>query len=836
MENRTNTPHPIAHVRESDRTEQTLLAHLEGTANRCAQAAAKIGLGTAGELIGLLHDLGKYSDEFQSYLRSVTGIADQDGDEDGPVLQRGKVDHSTAGAQLAWRELCKAGPLGQIVGQTLALCIASHHSGLIDCLKTDPVDGPRDDFTRRMLKLDARTHFEEARIKLDAELEVRISALIHDESLIAAFKKSLHAIAMASPEKSDRTTVAQFQVGLLVRFLFSCLIAADRQDTADFERPRAAGERQHGLFLPWQILSDRLEAHLATFQPRHPIDRIRQDISQHCLEAATRSPGIFTLTVPTGGGKTLASLRFALQHARIHNLDRVVYVVPFTTIIDQNAEVARKILEPASYPEDKGRVVLEHHSNLDPIHQGWKNKLLAEDWDAPVVYTTSVQFLEALFGGGTRGARRMHQLARSVIVFDEIQSLPVRCIHLFNNAINFLTDHCGSTVVLCTATQPLLGKVDAKLGAAKLSPDREMIPNVTETFAHLRRVEVKDQRKPGGWSVQDIAALADAEVATARSCLIVVNTKKAASALFRALQPSGRPVFHLSTSMCPAHRKASLAEIHDKLKVGAEVLCVSTQLIEAGVDIDFGSVVRFAAGLDSIAQAAGRCNRNGSRAAGFVHIVNPAEESLSALRDIDIAQQKTDRVLDDFRQDPGKFDHDLLSPKAMECFYENYFFARKKEMSYPVGHDRIGHDDTLLDLLSTNPIVTEDFKRAKHKAPAYLGQSFKMANQAFQAIDAPTQGVVVPYGERGRKLVSDLCAATDLENQHRLLRAAQQFTVNVFPHDFRALSEAGALHEVQPKTDIYCLNERYYSRDFGLSTEPVSPGEFLYVEQAQKHD
>ena len=827
MESRMNMPHPIAHVRESDHAEQTLLAHLEGTASRCAQAAAKIGLGTAGELIGLLHDLGKYSNEFQSYLRSVTGIADQDGDEDGPVLQRGKVDHSTAGAQLAWRELSKSGQLGKMVGQALALCVASHHSGLIDCLTADPAEGPRDTFTRRMLKDDARTHFEESQLKLDAQLQTRISALLRDEPLIAAFKKLVAAIA--SPEKSE--SIIQFKVGLLVRFLFSCLIAADRQDTADFERPNAASERQHGRFLPWQVLADRLEAHLATFQPRHPIDRIRQDISQHCFEAASRSPGIFTLTVPTGGGKTLASLRFALQHARIHNLDRIVYVVPFTTIIDQNAEVARKILEPTTHPEDKGRVVLEHHSNLDPIHQGWKNKLLAEDWDAPVVYTTSVQFLEALFGGGTRGARRMHQLAKSVIVFDEIQSLPVRCIHLFNNAINFLAAQCGSTIVLCTATQPLLGRVDAQLGAAKLISESEMIPNVTETFAHLRRVEVKDQRRPGGWSVQDIAALAEAEVATAKSCLIVVNTKKAASALFRTLQPSGRLVFHLSTSMCPAHRKASLAKIHDQLKVGAEVLCVSTQLIEAGVDIDFGSVVRFAAGLDSIAQAAGRCNRNGSRARGLVHVVNPAEESLSALHDIDIARQKTDRVLDDFRQDPGKFDHDLLSPKAMEWFYENYFFARKDEMGYPVGHARIGHDDTLLALLSTNPIVTEDFKRAKQKAPeTYLRQSFKMANQAFQAIDAPTQGVVVPYGESGRKLISDLCAATDLENQYRLLRAAQQFTVNVFDHDRRRLLDAGALHEVQPKTDIYCLNERYYSRDFGLSTEPVSLGELLYVD------
>jgi len=537
------------------------------------------------------------------------------------------------------------------------------------------------------------------------------------------------------------------------------------------------------------------------------------------------------LTVPTGGGKTLASLRFALHHARLHKLDRVLYIVPFTTIIDQNAQVARKILEPEDRPQDEGLVVLEHHSNLEPLRQGWKNKVLTEDWDAPVVYTTSVQFLEALFGAGTRGARRMNQLARSVIIFDEIQSLPVKCVHLFNNAINFLVGHCGSTVVLCTATQPLLADVDPKKGAAKLTPKSEIIPDVQEVFAQLRRVEVKDQRRPGGWNAEEIAALAQAESARAGSCLVVVNTKKAARAVFERLSGSARPLYHLSTSMCPAHRKKSLKKIRDHLQNGREILCVSTQLIEAGVDLDFGSVIRFAAGLDSIAQAAGRCNRNGARPQGFVHVVNPADESLSSLRDIEIGRQKAERVLDDFREDPARFDDDLLCPKAMRWFYKNYFFARQEEMVYPISRDVIGRDDNLFNLLSDNPFATNDFRRCnKGKSPEiYFRQSFMAANRAFQAIDAPTQGLVVPYGKEGQAVVAALCAMPELERQFQLLREAQQFTVNVFRHEFSCLRETGALHEAQPQTEIYCLNDRYYSKDFGLSAEPVSPGEILYV-------
>lgn len=250
----------------------------------------------------------------------------------------------------------------------------------------------------------------------DFSIRNRFRELTEQPELIAEVRASLAKIVNASPVKDDRNVIVQQQIGLLVRFLFSCLIDADRVDTADFEKPRAARHRMHGQYAEWAVMIERLESHLCSFKLRHPVDQLRRDISRHCLEAAGRATGIYTLTVPTGGGKTLACLRLALHHAKLHQMERVIYVIPFTSIIDQNAEVVRRILEPASDPKSRGRIVLEHHSNLTPEQQGWREKILSENWDAPVIYTTMVQFLETLFGAGTRDARRMHQLANSVLI------------------------------------------------------------------------------------------------------------------------------------------------------------------------------------------------------------------------------------------------------------------------------------------------------------------------------------------------------------------------------------------------------------------------------------
>jgi CRISPR-associated endonuclease/helicase Cas3 len=793
--------------------------------------AEKIGLADQGELIGLLHDLGKYSNEFQNYLKSAVGLLNQDEDEEFVDARglKGKIDHSTAGAQFVWRELSKHGPWGQIVGQVLALCIASHHSGLIDCLTSDVTSLGEDAFGRRLSKPVERSHLHEALAKADDQVLSRAPKILSHPTMLPAVQEVMARIVRCTPGRYDKSIVAQQHFGLLVRFLLSCLIDADRIDSADFENPAIQMQRLHGRYSEWNVLISRLERHIEGFRVSQPIDLLRQEISRRCREGASRGRGIYTLTVPTGGGKTLASLRFALHHAKMHRMDRVICFIPFTSIIDQNAEVVRGILEFQGV--EPGSVVLEHHSNLTPEEQSWRGKILAENWDAPVIFTTNIQFLEALFGAGTRGARRMHRLANAVLIFDEIHTLPINCVHLFNNAVNFLVEQCGSTVVLCTATQPLLDQVNEKKGAIRIPKGNELMPDVKGLFDKLKRVEVLNCRRPSGWMNEEIADLALDESGRAGSCLVVVNTKESARALYRLCQGrTSAAIYHLSTNMCPAHRKEVLDKVKNRLSAEPPepVLCFSTQLIEAGVDVDFGSVIRFVAGLDSIAQAAGRCNRNGSRPPGHVHIVNPREENLDRLVDIRLGRDKAERVLDDYEEDPERFGKNLLGPEAMRWYYQNYFFARSETMEYPVSAQSLGHNDSLLNLLSVNSMAVAEYGRRNGEAPNfYLRQSFMAAAKAFRAIDAPTQGVIVPYSEAGGGVIADLCAAHLPEKDFKLLRLAQQFTVNVFPHVLDRLMRTGAVEEVLKGTGILFLDPRHYSREFGLSETPVEEMEVL---------
>ncbi len=833
----------IAHQRKSDKTKQSLENHLSNVAQLAKNNASKIGLSQHGkwielsqhgELIGLLHDLGKYSQQFQDYLNSAVGNIDPDADEyTNAKAMKGKIDHSSAGAQLIWQTLSNKGAIEGIVAQVLALCIASHHSGLIDNLTANKKSTGEDRFSKRMAKSDDKTHFQEAIEKMDLSIEQRYKRLIEDPKLISHFQK---VMANIIKEQNQFPILLQFHSGLVVRFLFSCLIDADRQDSADFENPDDAKQRQNNRYKGFSQLFKRLENRLSSFKIDSSVNKIRNQISNECLQAAEREQGIFTLSVPTGGGKTLASLRFALRHAEKYNLDRIIYIVPFTSIIDQNAQDARETLE-----DKDGTIVLEHHSNItfedkDGVSEKhiYRNKILSENWDAPIVYTTSVQFLEALFSSGTRSVRRMHQLANAVIIFDEIQTLPINCTHIFCNAINFLTQQCKSSVVLCTATQPLLNKIDPQKGALSFTEKNEIVSNAQKLFEDLKRVEVIDKTKVGGWSFDEIANLAIDEIEASNSCLVIVNTKKAAEEIYKYCNENvSHRVIHLSTNMCPAHRKEILAELRLLLDDNEPLICVSTQLIEAGVDVDFGSVIRFTAGLDSIAQAAGRCNRNGKRDIGSVYIVNPTNENLDMLPSLKIGKDNTERLLIEYKDNPECFDNDLISPKAMQQYFQYYFFDRKDQMDYPLSPKNIGHDDSLLNLLAQNTDAIGEYQRVNNVAPnIYFKQAFMSAAKAFEAIDAPTQGIVVPYGDKGKELINGLCSVTNIKDQMKLLKAAQQYTVNVYPCMLNKLKQSGAIHPAQTDIDVIdvlYLRAEYYDNEFGLSEEPTGVWEtYMY--------
>ena len=511
----------IARYRRSDGSPQSVREHLEGTALLAKSFAAKVGLPTIGELMGLLHDLGKYPQAFQDYLNSAEGKLDPD-DEDyvDATKLKGNIDHSTAGAQYLW------GIMRNVAMQLMAICIASHHSGLIDCLSPDG----NDVFRTRMEKSLEKTHLNEATERIDEQVSNRVEAILASPAIENELRCCLDTL-LAGEQVPE---IVAFYLGLLARFLFSALIDADRLDSA---------ERHREVYPQWSLLQEQLEKHLADFKISNEVDEIRRDISTACPQFSQYDKGLYQLTVPTGGGKTLASLRFALHHAERLTMDRIIYVVPYTSIIDQNAGVARKIFKQT---EETGQtVVLEHHSNLTPEKETDLGRMLAENWDAPIIFTTAVQFLETLFAARTRGARRMHQLANAVIIFDEVQTIPIKTIHLFNNAVNFLVKLCGSTVIFCTATQPLLDKVPVQKGAARLSDHPQMIQDVSELFQQLKRTNIIDKTKPVGWSDKEISDLVLQEIndqvaedlteKTEGSVLVVVNTEGGSKATLCAL-------------------------------------------------------------------------------------------------------------------------------------------------------------------------------------------------------------------------------------------------------------------------------------------------------------
>lgn len=847
----------IAHVRQSDGSEQLLYDHLIGTAKITKALAAKIDLPLSGELIGLVHDLGKYSQAFQTYIRDSIAYdnykdLDLDEDEEAEILlkgkpKRGSVDHSTAGAvhlhELFWKltkiikdevkqKKIEVGQ-GQLLADILFICVASHHSGMVNV-----VDKEGETYLKnRKQKPEEKSHYHESLVNATNNgLFTHLDQKIKSETL----KEFTNVIATLLFDKSSTDKQKDFYIGFYTRLLFSCLIDADRSNSIAFEHPSQAHLLEYSR-PNWQIAIDKVETlyegftRKAKHRPLDPINRQRNLIASTCYEAGHKEQGIFTLTVPTGGGKTLASLRFAVQHAKRHNLDRIIYIIPFTSIIEQNSQEVRHILEE-KLPDGSyvGDWVLEQHSNLEPDVQTWQSKLIMDNWNSPIVFTTMVQFLESCFGGGTRGVRRLHQLSRAVMIFDEIQTLPINCYYLFCNSINFLTNYSHSTAVLCTATQPVLNNLPIKHNGS-LNPAIEIVGNrdqLTELFDTLKRVEIHDHTDQS----KDLNELTDyisENFEVYASTLVIVNTKAWASQLYQTLLETVREdeLYHLSTGQCARHRKDLLDKIRNRLKQGLPTLVISTQLIEAGVDVSFTSVVRFLAGLDSIAQASGRCNRHGEMVdeggnaiKGQVFIVKPDKENLSKLPTIELGRKRMIDILYNLKLPENQGKH-LLDPDIMKGFFDAFYTEEyaTKEMAYPIKNQsgKSSGTETLYSWLSNNtanPAThNENSNRLKNGQFPELWQSFMDAGRAFKAIDAPTKAVVVPYSDEGRELITALYGTqVNDKDFYKLVRDAQQYSVNVFPFMLDRLIDEKAVTQVRD-TGILTLSETFYDTHMGLN-------------------
>jgi CRISPR-associated endonuclease/helicase Cas3 len=697
-------------------------------AELAAEFAAPFGAAEWGRKAGLWHDLGKYSDAFQAYLASAST-------DDGHVAEiQSRIDHATAGAQ-------HAASCIEVLGHLLAFVIAGHHSGL----------------------LDARSD--------RASLEKRLAKAIEPYSgappeLLDAAGISLPAFL--SNALSNRAEAA-FTFAFFTRMLFSCLVDADFLATEEFLRRDQSEERPAWPVDVLATIERLLETRVAELGgAADVVDRARADVRAACLEAARREPGLFSLTAPTGGGKTLSSLAFALRHAQKHGLRRIVYVVPFTTIIEQTCQEFRRIVEPLL--RDGGAdPIVEHHSNFDPSQETTLSRLVTENWDAPLIVTTSVQFFESLFASRTSRCRKLHRLSRSVIILDEAQTLPVDLLQPSLRALQELAENYGSTVVLCTATQPAIDRrPEFPIGLRKV---REIVPDRATLYRDLKRVEVKDQGR-----VTD-AELAE-RLAAADQVLCIVNTRGHARSLFELLGP-GEGSFHLSALMCSAHRSQVIAEIRDRLASDRTCRVVSTQLIEAGIDIDFPMVYRSLAGLDSIAQAAGRCNRSGRLPGGGATIVFRSEHDRSERFVSDTAGCAAELL--------GRYD-DLLSLEAVDHYFRLYYWEQKARWD-------------------SKGILGEFHLLNDHALPFLFG--FDTVGQRFRLNE-----VAVPWGADGRALCEELRDPRREPNRD-LLRRIQRYSVRI-PSKTWAANIGGALELLRERFAVLVNPEMHYSEQLGI--------------------
>ncbi|OZA28805.1 MAG: CRISPR-associated helicase/endonuclease Cas3, partial [Hydrogenophilales bacterium 17-61-9] len=569
-------PIPIAHAAQGDdgnwREPHALAEHLHEVGELAADFAKHFGSDWA-RLAGRWHDLGKYRPRFQKYIRLVSGF-----EADAHIKgESGKAPHSTAGALLACEHFEKAG-FGA-AGRVLAYLIAGHHAGLADWFGG-----------------------------LDARLDLLAS---RDELNEALAENPPAELLNAGDFKPDLRTIPGGKDGfaLWVRMLFSALVDADFLDTERYMNPDKFAQRN-----TWPKLAELaplFDAHMTELAAKAqltPVNTLRACILAECRAGAQLKPGLFSLTVPTGGGKTLSSMAFALEHASAHGKRRVIHVIPYTSIIEQTADIFRNIF---------GEAVIEHHSNAEsePGKENSASRLACENWDAPIVVTTNVQFFESLFAARTSRCRKLHNLVDSVVILDEAQLLPPEFMQPILDVLNLLSRHYGVSVVLSTATQPALSTreyFDARQNLRGLDNVREIVSDPDALYRALERVDV---RLPADWHTPtDWPSLAP-ELAAHDSVLAIVNTRKDARALWEQMP---QDTLHLSALMCGAHRSQLIASIKSRLKDSVPTRVVSTQLVEAGVDVDFPVVYRALAGLDSIAQAAGRCNREGRRETGRV--------------------------------------------------------------------------------------------------------------------------------------------------------------------------------------------------------------------------
>ena len=698
-----------AHSLEGRPTEewQTLDDHLENCAELAKKFAQSFNSSEWAEVLGFFHDGGKARAAFQNYIRHAADPALSNEN----AYDSAEHSHSGAGACFLFE---KYGPLGLI----FAYCIAGHHAGLPDYLEGVAPNGA-------------------LKIRLAEERKV-----LSESGVAAYLNKIASKVNSKIPLPPWKFSSESSDVSFWIRMLYSALVDADYLDTEHFMQPDQAGKRSRypslaelaPKFFSWMNAKE-------AGAPKTEVNLIRKSIKEACEEESKGKVGLYSLTVPTGGGKTLSGTDFALNHALMNGQKRIIYVIPYTSIIEQTADVLREI-----FGEEN---VVEHHSNIDLAKETQESKLSTENWDAPVIVTTTVQFFESLYGCRSSQCRKLHNIAESVVILDEVQLLPPQLLWPCTEALAQLVKHYRTTILLSTATQPAL-EVSS---AFKDIGVKEIIPDPADLYRKLKRTEIEfpsDLEKGSDW-----ASLAT-ELSQYPQVLCIVNTRGDCKELAEQLiARSGDKVIYLSTWLCGAHRSALLKTIKQDLEHGRPIKVVSTQLVEAGVDLDFPVVYRAFTGLSSIAQAAGRCNREGrSKSYGKVKVfISPKRSPIGELRK---AEDSSRRVLN--MGSRISLDNPDIYKTFFECYYE-----------------------------SMNSNGKSLFKKLLVDGNPGLQFQFREASCNFKIIKEDSESVVVSYG-RGKELIETLREeGLSRELRHEL----QRYTVNVRRSKMKQLLDSG---------------------------------------------
>lgn len=729
-----HNPIYLAHVRQlpdGQWIEHFLDKHLLAVAALAAEFASVFDSQDWARLSGLWHDLGKFRKEFQQYIQSVSGYDTEAHIEGAP----GRVDHSTAGAIHAIEKL-------GMPGRIIAYLIAGHHAGLPDW------NGEVASLFQRLENGKMKGYLREVLLS-----DPDISLL--DQPCPTSF-----------PPKDG-------SLALWIRMLFSCLVDADFLDTEAFMDGEKSGYRGGHPELP-ELLArfDQYMEHMvgeAAKAKDTTVNRIRADVLRQCRDKAKLPSGLFSLTVPTGGGKTLSSMAFALNHAVHHGKNHVIYIIPYTSILEQTAEIFRGIFGDEN--------VIEHHSNLDPDKEDSRSRLATENWDAPIIVTTNVQFFESLFAARTSRCRKLHNIVNSVVVLDEAQLLPPGFLDPILHVMQDLARNYKVSFVLSTATQPAFSPRPKFAGLKEVC---ELMDDPSQLYADLKRAEAK---LPDDFAIQTTwESIAD-ELKQYDSVLCIVNSRTDCREL-HAQMPKG--TIHLSALMCGQHRSKVIADIKQRLKDGIPTRVVSTQLVEAGVDMDFPVVYRALAGLDAVAQAAGRCNREGilPGMGKVVVFVPPKPAASGLLRKAQQSGQEIMRLAKVAKIDP-------LSRERFEAYFQHYYVS----LNSLDEKDIIG----LLDM----------YNRAEARRAEF---SFRTAAEKFQLIDEEGQtAVIVRYGENA-SLIAALESSQNLESHQRrgILRKLQRYTVNIREHESKKLLESRDIREIYPGAHVQSSDTLYH--------------------------